>query len=274
MTGTLTDLMRAICEFPAEDTPRLEYADAMDELHERATERAEFIRVQIELTKTPKMLPPGQLVWSGASENPVIVGLTIHDTENPKWAGLYKREDELWGYGEPGSWSVDDPLAFPYSIRCIETETISKSTATHDPIVIYRRGFPSSITCTAQDWLTHADAIYWHPEMVVKCDNCDGRGETRFCDAAGDMDDEPCLKCGGSLRGGYKRGDGRMSAPFVAVTQPITEVTLTDFLAPGGNCWNEFKFYNKGNRVWNTPRWQNIAFHCPNSVGPYPPSRR
>jgi uncharacterized protein (TIGR02996 family) len=47
-------LLRAICEFPEEDTPRLIYADAIEE---REPERAEFIRVQIEMVR---MRTPGK----------------------------------------------------------------------------------------------------------------------------------------------------------------------------------------------------------------------
>lgn len=45
------------------------------------------------------------------------------------------------------------------------------------------------------------------------CPSCGGRGEERFCDAAGDIDDRPCTTCGGSWRGGYVRGTGRVTVP-------------------------------------------------------------
>lgn len=44
-------LLRAICDNPDDDTPRLVFADWLDEHGE--PERAEFIRVQIELTRAP-----------------------------------------------------------------------------------------------------------------------------------------------------------------------------------------------------------------------------
>src|SRR5262245_23642963 len=58
--------------------------------------------------------------------------------------------------------------------------------------------------------LVYADWLDEHATDSAVCPNCDGRGETRYCDAAGDMDDEPCGQCGGSLAGGYKRGTGRV----------------------------------------------------------------
>jgi uncharacterized protein (TIGR02996 family) len=51
MTGDGDALLRAICESPWEDTPRLVYADWLDENGQ--PERAEFIRVQIEVAKLP-----------------------------------------------------------------------------------------------------------------------------------------------------------------------------------------------------------------------------
>lgn len=50
------------------------------------------------------------------------------------------------------------------------------------------------------------------------CKACGGRGEIRFCDAAGDMDDEPCKACGGSLAGGYRRGTGRQQVSWLTPT--------------------------------------------------------
>src|SRR5437867_2252124 len=49
MTSDSDALFRAICEEPWEDTPRLVYADWLDEQGDAA--RAEFIRVQIEFAK-------------------------------------------------------------------------------------------------------------------------------------------------------------------------------------------------------------------------------
>ncbi len=50
-------LLRAVCEFPDDDTPRLVFADWLQEHGEE--ERAEFIRVQIEQTR----LKPESVPW-------------------------------------------------------------------------------------------------------------------------------------------------------------------------------------------------------------------
>src|SRR5262245_2874190 len=48
-------LVAAICELPDEDTPRLAYADWLDEHDE--PERAAFVRAQVELARTPAWEP-------------------------------------------------------------------------------------------------------------------------------------------------------------------------------------------------------------------------
>jgi uncharacterized protein (TIGR02996 family) len=55
MTSQHDALYRAICEHPDEDTPRLAFADLLDE--EGEAERAAFIRTQIELDKVPEYDP-------------------------------------------------------------------------------------------------------------------------------------------------------------------------------------------------------------------------
>lgn len=56
-------LLRKVLEDPADDMPRLVLADWLEEHGEE--ERAEFIRVQVELETTGPMLPPGTLVKRG-----------------------------------------------------------------------------------------------------------------------------------------------------------------------------------------------------------------
>ena len=126
--------LRRICETPEEDAVRLVYADWLDENGQ--PERAEFIRVQCEIERSPSFAAPGV-------------------------CPLRRREGELWNFGSPDHWAVGaDAFPFEHVIRCIDAETISKvNSAGYDPIVIYRRGFPDQLTCTAEDWLTHADAI-------------------------------------------------------------------------------------------------------------------
>src|SRR5579872_702669 len=100
-------LLRAILENPADDSARLVYADWLDEHGQ--SERAEFIRVQIELQTTPEKLPAGTMM---ARHGPHVVqmdgqtlgtvhmanapmGLLASPVANPKWQQLKKRESVL-----------------------------------------------------------------------------------------------------------------------------------------------------------------------------------
>lgn len=48
----------------------------------------------------------------------------------------------------------------------------------------------------------------------VTCPACDGTGEVRFCDAAGDMDNMPCMRCEGTWVG-YRKGSGTIPGPLM-----------------------------------------------------------
>jgi uncharacterized protein (TIGR02996 family) len=146
--------LRAICAEPADDTPRLVYADWLEE-HGQG-ERAEFIRVQVELAAmgigVRKPLPLNEPGFSKAIKESCAI-------DPVRGAHLAARQSDLWNYGAPGSWVIDDPTPFDYCVRCIDEESISASRATHDPILIYRRGFVSHVTCTAAQFLEHGDAL-------------------------------------------------------------------------------------------------------------------
>lgn len=212
----LDALLQSVVINPAEDTPRLMLADWYDENDQPA--RAEFVRKQIELARTPNKLPPGQIVYSPGG---VILGITNNPTTNPQWQALRGRCEQLFDR----EWLPD---FHPQTLRAWH---LFKPVTGMAPGVQFgyfvNRGFVGQVCCTAENWLEHADSLHWHPEQRDKCPNCEGRGETRFCDTAGDMDDEPCPDCGGKLDGGYKRGSGTRPRPFPVTAQPITAVTLT-----------------------------------------------
>jgi uncharacterized protein (TIGR02996 family) len=91
MTSDGEALFRAICEEPWEDTPRLVYADWLDENGDPA--RAEFIRVQIELARVPE----------GQSRPPELVA---------REAELLKKSRGRWLRGMPHGLGVAMPLDF------------------------------------------------------------------------------------------------------------------------------------------------------------------
>src|SRR4051812_7418936 len=74
MTSDGDALFRAICEQPWEDTPRLMYADWLDENGD--SRRAEFIRVQIALAKEPDESRRNELVTRAEQ---------LHTTSHGRW---------------------------------------------------------------------------------------------------------------------------------------------------------------------------------------------
>lgn len=121
-------LLAAILHAPGDDAPRLIYSDWLDEHGE--SERAEFIRVQIELARLDKE-------WRSRPGSPNGI-----DPNGPG-ATLRRREQELHAGAKFGEWSgFPDDLDFPGSTWN------------------FTRGFVSSISLTALDFLRHAEAIF------------------------------------------------------------------------------------------------------------------
>ena len=231
-------LLAAICANPSEDTPRLMYADWLDETagagavpcHEchghgeyvygleeqqdwcrrcdgtgsvpdvRAA-RAEFIRVQCELAVN----------WADHSDlshqgTKVCIGCELRRREREllkDWRGLLRSAfSGAWDFGRGGDNQFD-------------------ATKHGSPRILFSiafvRGFPSSLTCTAADFLAHADALTWHPEQMEKCLTCKG-GSDDFYNTPGANRDAPCPTCNGT---------GRSFRACPPTAQPITRVVLT-----------------------------------------------
>lgn len=139
-------LLAAIRQFPDADTPRLVFADWLDEHGE--SERAEFIRVQIELAHRKARYDagerPGLAIPGIAVGRPPRNGEPHYAFANPDGAvrGLLERWAFLWGRN---GWVP----------------------ARMDPVPW--RGFVERLTCSAPDWLRHADAILAeHPVRRVR----------------------------------------------------------------------------------------------------------
>lgn len=189
--GPMNDLMRAVLENPFDDGPRLVYADWLDE-HD-SPEQAEFIRVQIELAKHP---------WGRRMYDPRY-------SSGEPWDSLREREKRVWNFGMPGTWA--DALKPSFEcVFCIDLETISRD-KTRDPLVVFRRGFPSSVSLTLA-------ALCGGP-----CERCEGTGEhppPSFGYAAVGQ----CQHC--------RRADGkgRVGGLAAALSRwPVTAVNVTDF---------------------------------------------
>lgn len=160
----------AIIAAPDDDTPRLVFADWLQERGEDA--RAEFIRVQCELarlrnTKVPRKVRQeprrckscGQ--WYGGTgkcgcergdrRSAILTRLEQDRRGRLAWKDwLEARERELEG-GHQQDWVAG--LEGLYGTGGWN----------------FTRGFVAHVTCTAAWWLAHADALHWHPSQGRPC---------------------------------------------------------------------------------------------------------
>ncbi len=144
-------LLRAITDNPAEDTPRLMYADALDERGWKGDrERGEFIRVQVGLAR---MVPPSDCDGTFCDGSLVVC-------QNCKeWKSLYRREKELAEMMVPR-----DPRGSGATSR--QTQGRYYFAECGCPLAGFslRRGFLEQITVTTEDFLAHAAEIFTrHP---------------------------------------------------------------------------------------------------------------
>lgn len=137
-------LIAAICYHDAdrdnrkEDTPRLAYADWLEENGE--SERGEFIRVQIGIVCCAEC---------GGSNSLAVEGITARMA---CWAckELRRRERELWMNSPQHKQEWAGAAAVLY--RKLSLHGWSE-------ICHFTRGFVSQVKCSWLDWLAHADAI-------------------------------------------------------------------------------------------------------------------
>lgn len=155
---TLTGLLKTILAEPDSDFARLAYADRCDELG--LCERAEFIRVQVELAKLKAEFAPPIGDRHSYGE--------CHDA-GTRMMDLRRRERELWGYLPRQNGvlrAMSDEL--PGWAVLLGGQDDGSNLTHHYPWAFVRRGFVEQVTCTAADWERHADAILAaHPAREV-----------------------------------------------------------------------------------------------------------
>lgn len=211
-------LLAAILSDPADDLPRLIYADWLNENGE--SERAEFVRVQVESSRCKPCDQlhcwPGNSACSGECE-------------------LRRRERELFTHVAVFDWfpvptdrmgatcrRKRNEIAFKQFESSKRINSVRTEPATEQTYYV-SRGFISSTRLSWADWLRHHEALCWHPKQTVECPAC-------WPDESGEIDTAEktfgCETCGGS-NNPFRRGTGRIPQPFVATAQPITEVELT-----------------------------------------------
>lgn len=135
----LDALLRAVIECPADDLPRLVYADAVEEAGE--VERAEFIRVQCELAKWEMF--PGERF--GAT---VIEGRRY---EFVPTAEKIRREREIW-HARSREWFVDESMMMSAALPDFTGPMGSL-------LGIVCRGFVAEVRCPLAAWLEHGPRI-------------------------------------------------------------------------------------------------------------------
>lgn len=151
MTTTKQDLLNAILEDPADDMRRLVYADFLEENGER--DRAEFIRVQIELVPYQdkknwiEQMPVEQ--WAGSKEEGELL---------QRIAVLVQREKELFKQSPRTHEWLGSALRLTYAGQ-----------NWWEILRWFRRGFIGRVTCSSADWFKHhEDITSQHPIEEVR----------------------------------------------------------------------------------------------------------
>ena len=150
-------LLAAVLAAPDDDAPRLVYADWLDENGE--PERAEFIRLGCEISR----------IWEQKTER--LANLLSES------GTLLLKHGETWSLKElvrPCGLKVGGQRRWLTSHGIIDRTSVRhEGSYVYPPDRLFSwdwaRGFIHSITCTASDWLKHADAITAeHPVREVR----------------------------------------------------------------------------------------------------------
>ena len=148
--------LAAICDEPADDAIRLAFADWLEE---RGDPRGEFIRVQVELA--------GPWTRKGCFCAVRGSGELVSECLGCR---LRRRERELLSY-IPSSYDYDksDPVKAPgwcggtaenhWGLRAFLSLQPTGLLYDNRLTWTFRRGFVHAVTCSAEDWMRHADAI-------------------------------------------------------------------------------------------------------------------
>jgi uncharacterized protein (TIGR02996 family) len=223
--------LRAVCEAPLDDGPRLVWADALDE---RGDPRGEFIRVQCELAdmadiRVPEYYPnhapecdyPLERCRCGVRRFDLDVG--------PKWEALRRREWELLLRHWRG-WTLEWQLG-----STCEVALLSGCEFRGTPLVEFRRGLVGSVTLTAAQF------------FGGPCWRCGDRPRGVAAPGSGWA---TCPICRG------RRGPGRVKGVAAALfaAAPITEVRLSD---------REPDSIGNGRLAWwyTDPDWRRPGLH-------------
>lgn len=277
-------LYRAVCSNPHDNTPRLVLADYLEEYGE--PERAEFIRVQIELSmyvESPEPHPPrkpregtfDQWQMYHRDNRRYRNRVSEWKSEQEKRLTLLSRERELFA-AHGREW-------FGANARLPMVELIGA------PVIEVVRGFPSHWLGPWREWVggecgcvrrvndTHiaiasdcpdckgsgripgACHRAWKPSWAMECERCKGRGGFH-----NDMhySDDSCSACNST---------GRISMPMPDDALPITDVTLTtvppmaNLIPIAAQCGVDLDVWprERGRERLCEVKWPSVMFHLP-----------
>jgi uncharacterized protein (TIGR02996 family) len=136
----LQSLVQNVLEHPEEDSPRLVYADCLEEMGQ--VERAEFIRVQLEFERLHNSRGCGLRKGKTQGCNICVSkkGLRIRRREKE-----LLKEDGLWNNLFDRYFSTLEGQGFWIGDSCFHA--------------VFRRGFVDEIHCACAHWLHHGKAI-------------------------------------------------------------------------------------------------------------------
>ena len=150
-------LLAAVLANPADDLPRLVYADYLEENGD--PERAEFIRVQVEMAKVQ--------AWQVTHNGGTSTGPDPAKVRRKRVKELHTRERILW-FGAHGV-GGQIRATLPTNDCGARIDGLAPTDHVH-PVAIVRRGFVAEVTCTLRQWCGGE-----------VCDICDGDGDDWQC---------------------------------------------------------------------------------------------
>lgn len=139
--------LRAICEEPDDDTPRLVYADWLEENGEEL--RAEFVRLQCRLAGMSERNCGGYYC-----DVDMDYGNMIH--RNCEWDRLHRRQEKLFDL-------LLGPLRteLPTMVAMVLSYDGHPGNGQPSPLaeMMFRRGFVASVACPLAVWLKHGPQV-------------------------------------------------------------------------------------------------------------------
>lgn len=156
----MQDLMLGILNHPKDNDRRLVYADWLEE--QGKSERAEFIRVQVEIAGNGRQLHCSLFMYTCGELWSDLEGLKEHGCAGcQRYATLRLRERELLTAENAMRWSFDELLWDAGFKGSFCTLNFCDQSA-HWFGVRFERGFISQVGCTVTDWWHYGPLVVRH----------------------------------------------------------------------------------------------------------------